>query len=197
MSGPPWEPDKILLLSEEAVNEPARPEISAITSQRAQQTTPQIPPTVESDSPQSGSKDEDEAWPAEGTNEGIQAANEAKFPQYPKTILSADPVLLQTQNPANSAEQIKTPISAAQCQIYGSTLPGPQSQDDDEDSSPHVQDLDLANHALCSNHDMTTSGHGNNALTHFWFRMATLVGQRQLTGNTESCQKTSYQLYHI
>ena len=80
---------------------------------------------VESDSPQSGSKDEDEAWPTEGTNEGIQAANETKFPQYPKTILNADPVLLQTQDPANSAEQINTPISAAQCQINFAWTPVP------------------------------------------------------------------------
>ena len=113
--------------------------------------------------PQSGSEGEDEAWPIEGTNERIQAANEAVFPQYPKTSVSADPVLLRTQHPANSAEPIVTPISAAQCRIYGSTigLPGPQSQDDDEDSSPHVQDSDLEDHTSCSNCDMTTFGHTN------------------------------------
>ena len=67
-----------------------------------------------------------------------------------------------------SAEPINTPISAAQCQISGSIIgvSGPQSQDDDEDSSPYVQDLDLEDHVSCSNHEMTTCGHQNNTLTH-------------------------------
>ena len=76
-----------------------------------------------------------------------------------------------------------------QCQIYGSAigLSGPQSQDDDEDSSP-LQDLNLADHVPCSNRDMTTFGHINHKpLTHLGFIMATLVGQCQLTGNTKSC----------
>ena len=79
------------------------------------------------DLPQSGSEDEDEAWPTEGATERIQAANKAMFPQYSKTTPSADPVLLRTQQPANPAEPINTPISAAQCQINGSTIgvPGP------------------------------------------------------------------------
>ena len=85
------------------------------------------------------------------------------FPQCQKTILSADPVLLRTPDPAISAEPINTPISAAQCQINGSTIgvPGPQSQDDDEDSSPYVQDLDLEDQVSCSNREMTTFGHTN------------------------------------
>ena len=79
-------------------------QISATTSQRAQQTTQQISATSKLDLPQSGSEDEDEAWPTEGANERIQAANQAVFPQYPKTTPSADPVLLRTQDPANSAK---------------------------------------------------------------------------------------------
>ena len=100
-------------------------QISATTSQRAQQTTQQISATSGLDLPQSGSEDEDEAWPTEGANERIQAANETVFPQYPKTPLSADPVLLRTQNPAISAEPINTPISDAQCQINFAWTPIP------------------------------------------------------------------------
>ena len=44
-------------------------------------------------------------------------------------------------------------------------LPGPQSQDDDEDSSPIAQDSDLADHVPCSNYDMTSSGHDIMTLT--------------------------------
>ena len=63
----------------------------------------------------SGSEDEDEAWPTEGTNERMETANEAMFSEYLKTSLRADPVMLRTQDPANFAEPIITPISAAQC----------------------------------------------------------------------------------
>ena len=54
-------------------------------------------------------------------------------------------------------------------------LPGPLSRDDDEDSSPLIQDLDLANHVTCSTRDMTTFGHEANAFTHSGFLMATQV----------------------
>ena len=52
---------------------------------------------------------------------------------------------------------------------------GPLSWDDDEDSSPFVQDLDLGDHDPCSNYDMTTFGYDNDALTHDKFLMATHV----------------------
>ena len=38
-------------------------------------------------------------------------------------------------------------------------LPGPMSRDDDEDSSPLTQDLDLAQHIPCSTRDLATEGH--------------------------------------
>ena len=114
----------------------------------------QISATSELDLPQSGSEDEDEAWPTEGTNERIQAAKQRMFPQHPKTTLSADPVLLRTQFPALSA-------NANECD-----LPGPLSRDDDEDSSPLVQDLDLEDNTSCSKRDVTTYGQTNNTLTH-------------------------------
>ena len=60
----------------------------------------------------------------------------------------------QTQNPANSA-------NANECD-----LPGPRSRDDDEDSSPIVQDLDLEDNTSCSNREMATFGQTNNSLTH-------------------------------
>ena len=59
-------------LKKSSINQHAQ-QISATTSQRAQQTTQQISATSELDLPQSGSEDKDEAWPTEGTNEGIQA----------------------------------------------------------------------------------------------------------------------------
>ena len=99
--------------------------------------------------PQSGSEDEDEALPTEGVNEKIQATNEAMFPQYPKTQSFVEPDLLRTPDPATSAY-------ANECE-----LPGPMSRDDEEDSSPLVQDLDLGQHIPCSTCDMTTSGHMN------------------------------------
>ena len=135
-------------LKKSSMNQHAQ-QISATTSQRAQRTTQQISATSELDLPQSGSEDEDEAWPTEGTNERIQAANELGFPQYPKTTPSADPVLLRTQFPANSANANE------------GDLPGPQSRDDDEDSSPFVQDLDLEDSTSCSNRETTTRGHPN------------------------------------
>ena len=45
-------------------------------------------------------------------------------------------------------------------------MPGPLSRDDDEDSSPLIQDLDPADHVPCSTRDMTTSGHEDPTLTH-------------------------------
>ena len=47
-------------------------------------------------------------------------------------------------------------------------MPGPQSQDDDEDSLPIVQELDRAEHTQCSSNDHST-------LTQSGFLMATLV----------------------
>ena len=152
-----------------------------------QRSTQQISATSGSDLPQSGSEDEDEAWPTEGAKEGIQAANSARFPQYPKTTPSADPVLLRTQNPANSA-------NANECD-----LPGPQSRDDDEDSSPFVQDLDLEDSVSCSNHEMTTCGHRNNTLTHSGLlfgnptKEVTPASPRQNTKLTATSQKSPRQ----
>ena len=131
-------------------------QIFATTSQRAQQITQQISATSELDLPQSRFQDEDEAWPTEKANEKIQAANVAMFPQYPKTPSVSEPILPRNYEP------IHTPISAAQCTINGSEcdLPGPVSRYDDEDSSPLVQNLDLAQHIPCSTRDMRhTSGH--------------------------------------
>ena len=61
-------------LKKSSMNQHAQ-QISATTSQRAHQTTQQISATSELDLPQSRSEDEDEAWPTEGADERIQAAN--------------------------------------------------------------------------------------------------------------------------
>ena len=69
------------------------------------------------------------------------------FRQHLKTQSGAEPNLPRTPDPANS-------VPANECD-----LPGPMSRDDDEDSSPLAQDLDLAKHVSCSTRDMTTFGH--------------------------------------
>ena len=53
----------------------------------------------------------------------------------------------------------RTPDPALSTPAIGCDLPGPMSRDDDEDSSPFVFALDLAEHTRCSNYDMTTFGH--------------------------------------
>ena len=101
-----------------------------------------------------------------------------------RTHSVAEPNLPRTEEP------ILTPKSAVLCTINGSEcdLPGLMSRDDDEDSSPLVQDLDLAEHIPCSTHDTTTSGHGSNTLTHSGILLATFVSQSHSSGSTKSCQ---------
>ena len=113
----------------------------------------------ELDLPQSGSEDEDETWLTEFTgikNTTTEAVSEsdtpadkhlnsmAAFHQHSKTQPVAEPNLPRTK-----------------CD-----LPGPQYQDDDEDSSPFIQDLNLADPVPCSTRDMTTSAHDESTLTH-------------------------------
>ena len=147
---------------------------------------------VESDLPQSRPEDDVETWLAELKRKRIKSGLlaprtleeqdiiDAMFQLKPKNPLSVNPVFQWTQNPPNSSEPINTLISAAQCQINGSTngLPEPQYQDDDEDSSPRVQELDQEEPYLCSNLKMTTSGHAStDTLTHFGFQMATMLSE--------------------
>ena len=142
---------------------------------------------TELDLPQSGSEDEDETWLTEFTGPKTTTSTEAvsesatpadmhlnsveAFHSHPKVQTVADPDLPRTHEP------IVMPRSAAQCSINGSEcdLPGPLSRDDDEDSSPIVQDLDSADHVPCSTRDMTTSGHDYPTLTQSGFLMATPV----------------------
>ena len=86
----------------------------------------------------------------------------SRFHQNPKSQPVAEPDLPRITVP------IVTTISAAPCSINGRErdLPGPRSQDDDEDSSPYVQDLNSADHVPCSSSTMTTSGHNDKTLTH-------------------------------
>ena len=149
-------------------------QISATTSQRAQQLTQQISATSDLDLPQFGSEDDDETWLIEligGEVKGpYEAAKQAYidhwegywelaslFHQNPKNQPGAEPDLPRITVP------IVTPISTAPCSINGRErdLPGPRSQDDDEDSPPFVQYLDSADHVPCSSSTMTTLGHNN------------------------------------
>ena len=128
--------------------------------------------------------------------------NEAMFPQHPKTILSADLVLLRTQYLATFAKPINTPSSATKCLIDDSTrgLPGPLSRDDDEDSSPHVLDLNQADPVLCFNPDWTPLGFGSiNALTQHGLLMAAHAVGTDPHGlvTTGSNQKNEAKSHHL
>ena len=179
-------------LKKPSMNQHAQ-QISATTSQRAQRSTQQISAPSRLDLPQSGSEDNDEAWLTEltGCKISSKAIDEAYYqwerewrarnPPHltPRTQSEADPDLLRKPDPATFANGNKV-----------SDLPGPLSWDDDEDSSPRTQELDLAEHSSCSTSDLTTLGQESTTLTHTGFRMLTLV-DCQLTGNTESCQKAA------
>ena len=129
----------------------------------------------ELDLPQAGSEDEDETWLAEfaGSQDkaettAAEAGNtkEATFHPTPKILSVADPDLPRITVP------VVTTTSAAPCSTigHGCDLPGPQSQDDDEDSSPIVQELDRAEHTQCSSyhppltHSLGASAHGSEKL---------------------------------
>ena len=135
---------------------------------------PQSPPIAkqlaELELPQSGYEDEDETRLTEPTRNKVTTSTEIvsesdppadmclnyveAFHQHPKTQSVAEPDLPRTPDPATSAHAQER------------DLPGPLSRDDDEDSSPLIQDLDLADYVPCSTRDMTTSGHDNPTLTH-------------------------------
>ena len=96
-----------------------------------------------------------------GIKSSGSSGHQKTFHPHPRIQSVAEPILLQTD------ELILTHKSAAPCTINGSecALPGSTSRDDDEDSSPLVQDLDLAEHVPYSNCDMTTLGHDDTTLT--------------------------------
>ena len=163
-------------------------QISPTTLQRAQRYTKQISAITELDLPQSGSEDDDETWFTELIGSEATGAHEAakeayiQFEEY-LTIFSPSRQDLKTQSVGEpdlprTTQPLVTPISAAPCTIsgYGCDLPGPQSQNDDEDSSPCVQDSHLAEHPQYSSYDMTTFGHEDETFTtQFGFEMATRV----------------------
>ena len=135
------------------------------------QSTQQISATAGLDLPQSGSEDDDETWligptgckTTTTTKVAAEACSESEDPfhQHSKTQLVADPILPRITVP------IVTTTSAAPCSTigHGCDLPGPQSRDDDEDSSPFVQELDRAEHTQCSNyHSTLTHSLGASAL---------------------------------
>ena len=73
------------------------------------------------------------------------------------------------------------------------------SWDDDEDSSPLVQDLDLADHVPCLTRDMTTSGHDEPTLTHSLGASAhgseiPIAQNAKLTGNNRKVTPASPRL---
>ena len=108
--------------------------------------------------PQSGSEDDDETWLMELT--GSEAVSPIMLPrkraqmeEYWKTISPFHPTL-KTQSVAEP-NLPRTPDPTTSANVNECDLPGPMSWDDDEDSSPLTQDLDLAKHILfdsCHDH---------------------------------------------
>ena len=120
-------------------------QISATTSQHAEQSTQQISATTELELPQSGSEDDDETWLTE--LKGCEAPSRAaeaytQLNEYWKTIGPFHPT--PTIHSAAEPVLLRTPDSALSASADSCALPGPLSRDDDEDSSPRTQDLDLA-----------------------------------------------------
>ena len=128
-------------------------------------STQQITATSELDLFQPGSEDDDETWltgtigcktttTTEVAAGAISAAEACRFAEDPfhqhsKTQPVAEPNLPRITVP------VDTTTSAAPCSTvsHGCDLPGPQSQDDDEDTSPIVQELDRAEHTQCSSNN--------------------------------------------
>ena len=100
------------------------------------------------DLPQSKSEDDYETWLTEllGCEDvsPIDAAAEAnnQLEEYWKTIRPSHPNL-KTQ-PVAEPNLPRTPDPATSAYANECDLPEPMSRDDDEDSSPPIQDLDLA-----------------------------------------------------
>ena len=142
-------------------------QISTTTSQRAQRSTQQISATTELEMPQTGSEDDDESWLTElKGGEAPSRAAEActQLDEYWKPISPFH--LNPTTHSVAEPDLLRTPDSALSASADSCDLPGPLSRDDDEDSSPRAQDLDLAEHTSCSTRDLTTIGQESIALTH-------------------------------
>ena len=189
-------------LKKPSMNQHAQ-KISATTSQRAQQSTQKISVTSELDLPPSGSEDDDETWLTEliGSEAVSQIAVEefAQMEEYlmdinlsriSTSVTGYQPVSSYVTNGVvtQSVAELDLPLTPLSSDTNECHLPRPMFRDGDEDSLPLTQVLDLVEHIACSTHDMTTSVHESNSLTHSGFQMATLVGQIQLSGSTESCQ---------
>ena len=119
----------------------------------------------EMDLPQSGSEDEDETWLTETTGSKTTTATEAVSESDPPVEVHLNSVeAFHQHSKTQPVAEPDLPRISAHAQERG--LPGPLSRDDEEDSSPLIQDLDLADHVPCSTRDMTTFGHDDATLTH-------------------------------
>ena len=129
------------------------------------QTAQQTSATSKLDLPQSGSEDEDETWLIEPT--GCKTTTRNKVPASASSAAEAcraaeDPFHRRSKTqPVAEPDLLKTMIVAR-----GRELPGPRSQDDDEDSSPIVQESDQTEHTQCSSNNHPTLMPSRGASAH-------------------------------
>ena len=112
-------------------------------NEHAQQTSA----TSKLDLPQSGSEDDDETWLIGST--GCKTTTTIKVPA---SASSAAEACRAAEDPFHRHSKTQ-PVAEPQPPRTRCDLPGPQSQDDDEDSSPVVQELDRAEHTQCSSNN--------------------------------------------
>ena len=97
--------------------------------------------TAELDLPQSGSEDDDETWLIEPT--GCKTTNPIKVAAEAINAAEAcwahNPVAVDPFRSRPKTQPVAEPdLPTISTATHGCGLPGPQSQDDDEDSSPIV-----------------------------------------------------------
>ena len=160
---------------------------SATTAQHVQQSTQQITAPSELDLPQSGSEDDDETWLTEPT--GRKTTTTIKVAAEATNYAEATQIVGNPFHHRSKAQPVAEPdLLRTTTVTRGCNLPGPWSQDDDEDSSPIVPECDQAEHPRCSHYHYT--------LTQSGFLMATLVvgtdsKERVTTGNTKNTHKVT------
>ena len=147
--------------------------------------------------PQFGSEDDDEAWLTELIGfEAVSPINIAAeaYTQAEECWKTINPPL-QTLKIHSVAEPglPQTPDLALSANPNECDLPGPLSRDDDEDSSPRTQDMDLAKHIPCSTPGMTSFGREHNSLTYSGFLMGppVVVSDFKTFGTTGSNRKVT------
>ena len=162
----------------------------SITLQHVQQSTQQTSAISELDLPQSGSEDDDETWLTEPN--GCKTTSTIKVAAEVHSAAEAYSVAKNPFHQHSKTQPVAEPdLPKTTIVTRGRDLPGPQSQDDDEDSSPIVQELDRAEHTQCSsnNHPTLMPSRGASALGSEESPLVTPASPRQNAKLTSSTEK--------